>query len=313
MRCSATMRLQAVAWIDKFAYRSDDFYLHHDGLSYPARRPLTPADVVSALDGTGPTISILFLHDDDTAKVAAIDADGEDGWEVIGVIARVLLGHGIACAVEPSRRGGHLWLVSKEPLPAIVLRHAIQVAISLAGHDPADTKIEIRPTTDQKLSAYGGGQLRGPMMPHRETGEAWPLLDPANVEPLGADWGESVERFPLADPVFLNQLAANWRPPVRAPRRDSKQTLRPYRGASKVAAYNAAMSIWDVLDLYFPGHLRNRFAREARCPFHEDRHASLSIYENGARVKCHAGGCILASRGPETAYGLALLCKEVGR
>ena len=73
------------------------------------------------------------------------------------------------------------------------------------------------------------------------------------------------------------------------------------------------MSVWAVLDLYFPGLLRGRSARLARCPFHDDRHASLSIYENGTKVKCHADGCILASRGPGPAYGLALLCKEVGR
>ncbi len=312
MRGDAGIRLRAAAaWINTFVHRQDDFYVHHDGWNYPTRRPLTPADVVSGLDGTGPTVSILFLRDDNTAKVVAVDADGDDGWVTVHAIALVLLSHGIPCAIERSRRGGHLWLAVDKPLPAVVIRHAVLVAIAEAGHNPTDAKIEVRPASDTLQSPYGGGQLRGPMMPHRETGETWPLLDPSTLEPLGADWCEAVGRFPVADPDAITRLASAWQPPTDA-KPASQSTRKPYAGQSKVAAYNAAMSIWDVLNLYFPGVLRGQ-SRQARCPFHDDRHASLSIYAGGTKVKCHADGCILAARSPETAYGLALLCKEVGR
>jgi hypothetical protein len=246
------------------------------------------------------------------AHTGAIDADADDGWDTVCGIAHVLLSHGVACAIERSRRGGHLWLAVDKPLPAVVIRHAVLGAIAEAGYDPADPTIEVRPASDEQRSPYGGGQLRGPMMPHRETGETWLLLDPLTLEPLGASWLEAVERFPLADPDAIARLASTWQPPADETRRVRMSDRKPYTGPSKVAAYNAAMSIWDVLNLYFPGVLRGQ-ARQARCPFHDDRHASVSIYANGTKVKCHAAGCILAARGPETAYGLALLCKEVGR
>ena len=305
----------ASRYIDLFAGRSDDFYFYStfDQHDTPARRQLTPDDIVRGLRGSGPTISILFLRDDNTAKVAAVDADGVDGWEVILAIAGALLANGIKCAVERSRRGGHLWIASDEPIPAFVIRHALQVAITRAGHDPADPKIEVRPDTDEKRSPYGGKQLRGPMMPHRETGEAWPLLDPLTLEPLGSDWSEVVGRFPVADLEAIISLASIWKPPADRPRLDRTPNRKQSHGYGKVAAFNAAVTVWDVLEKWHPGLLRGQAARQARCPFHDDRHASLSIYAAGTKVKCHADGCILASRGPETAYGLALLCKEVGR
>lgn len=303
----------ATRYIALFAGRCDDFYYYStfDGHDTPARRRLTPDDIVRGLQGSGPTISILFLRDDNTATVLAVDADAADGWEVILAIARILLANGIRCAVERSRRGGHLWIVSDVPLPARVIRHAVEVAILLSGHHPDDPKIEVRPDKDEKLSPYGGKQLRGPMMPHRDTGEAWPLLDPSTLEPLGADWCEAVERFPVADPDALSRLASAWQPPADEQRRDRRPNRRPYAGPSKVAAFNAAVTIWDVLENWYPGLLRGRAARHARCPFHDDRHASLSIYAGGTKVKCHAAGCVLASRSPETAYGLDLLCREV--
>jgi hypothetical protein len=301
--CPAAAPVDPTAWIYTFAYRADQFFGQFPGEPHPVpvRRPLRGDDVVRGLDGTGPTISVLFIRDDSTAKVGAVDADAEDGWKTIHDIAAALDDNGIRCAVEQSHRGGHLWVVSSEPLPAFVIRRALMVAILLAGHDSSDPKIEVRPSTDEKRSPFGGGSLRGPMMPHPATGIGYPLLDPMTDRPLAS--------MPLADGVLAARLAAAWRRPAEAPR----PARRPYNGPSKVAAYNAAVSIWDVLNRYFPGLLRGQFAREARCPFHDDRHASLSIYANGTKVKCHAAGCVLANRGPETAYGLAVLCKEAGR
>jgi len=299
----------AARYIDLFAGRNDDFFFYStfDRHDTPARRPLTCGDIVRGLHGTGPTVSVLFLRNDNTAQVAAVDADGEDGWEVIVDLAHSLTANGIACAIERSRRGGHLWVVVDAPLPAVMIRHALHVAIALAGHDPADPEIEVRPETDQKRSPYGGGHLRGPMMPHRTTGETWPLLDPFTLKPLGADWLEAVETFPITNNGAVVSLASAWQAPVV----ETRPKREPYRGTSKVAAFNAEVTIWDVLERWYPGLLRGTAARQARCPFHDDRRASVSIYAGGTKIKCHAAGCILAGRGPETAYGLDLLCREV--
>ena len=300
------------AWIDAFAYRRDDFlcFSAASGHYVPARRPLTPRDVRSGVAGTGATISLLFVRGDGTAKVGAVDADGSDGWDTLAAVAAALAVRGIPNAVERSRRGGHLWVVADEPVEAVVVRHALAVAVGLAGHDRDDPKIEIRPLevwsgSDGKRSRYAGGALRGPSMPHPATEVAYPLVDPVTGEPL-------VE-MPIADHDLLVRLATEWRPSAEAtrPRRTVPRTK--YDGPSKVAAYNAAKTVWDVLELYFPGHLAGRSPGAARCPFHDDRRASLSMYANGTKARCHAAGCILESRGPETAFGLALLCKEVGR
>ncbi len=102
----------ALRYIDLFAGRTDDFFYYSeiDDDDTPARRPLTPRDIVRGLEGSGPTISLLFL-DGPLARTGAIDVDIDDGWDTTCTIARVLIGQGIACAVERSRRGGHLWMV----------------------------------------------------------------------------------------------------------------------------------------------------------------------------------------------------------
>ena len=107
----------------------------------------------------------------------------------------------------------------------------------------------------------------GPMMPHVGTGQAWPLLDPLTLAPLGADWAEAVGRFPVARPRRRSP-AWHWHRQPTARRQGPERMLkrRPYVGPSKVAAYNDAMSIWDVLDLYFPDLLRGKSARQALCP-----------------------------------------------
>ena len=73
---------------------------------------------------------------------------------------------------------------------------------------------------------------------------------------------------------------------------------------SPIDRFNASVTVSEVLRRDYG--LEARPGRAIRCPFHDDRHPSLSILPDDRRVVCHSPTCRLSGRGAD-AWDLAHL------
>jgi hypothetical protein len=86
-------------------------------------------------------------------------------------------------------------------------------------------------------------------------------------------------------------------------RRKFRARFGPINGRP-IEAFNNQVGVSEVLRRDFG--IEARPGRAVRCPFHDDRHPSLSILSDDRRVVCHAPTCRLAGRGAD-AWDLAHL------
>ena len=80
--------------------------------------PLSPIHIQRHLDGHN-TIGIYALDPDSSCgKWFALDGDYSGAEKHLEVIAREMKEDGLFPALEQSRRGGHLWVLCGDPIPA---------------------------------------------------------------------------------------------------------------------------------------------------------------------------------------------------
>ncbi len=65
------------------------------------------------------TIGAYSLSPSDEAKWLCFDADDTERWDNLKCMAQALAEQGISPYLEPSRRGGHLWLFTLQHLAKI--------------------------------------------------------------------------------------------------------------------------------------------------------------------------------------------------
>jgi hypothetical protein len=79
------------------------------------------------------------------------------------------------------------------------------------------------------------------------------------------------------------------RAPVRPKPKRPRPTPRPIRGSASVArALERLGSVRDVLERH---GVDVRWGRTARCPFHDDEHPSMSLYERAGKSRAHCYPC----------------------
>jgi hypothetical protein len=107
------------------------------------------------------------------SKWVAIDADYDRAHYDLKGLKEELREDGVDALEEASRRGGHLWILSKEPLPAreckiyiynLALR--LGVPIKRSGEEEG---IEVFPRQEELAPGKFGNQIRGPLGVHRAT------------------------------------------------------------------------------------------------------------------------------------------------
>jgi hypothetical protein len=97
--------------------------------------------------------------------------------------------------------------------------------------------------------------------------------------------------------------------PRQEPPAPPRSAPREPQGESPIAAFNAAVSVTDVLAREYG--LAARPGSAVRCPLHDDRHPSLSILRDDRRVYCHSPSCLLNNEGHgRDAYDLWRLADE---
>jgi hypothetical protein len=108
------------------------------------------------------------------SKWVAIDADYERSpYDLAGLRAE-LREDGVEALEEMSRRGGHLWILCAEPLPAreckvYVYNLALRLGVPIRGTLGSEEGIEVFPRQEELGPGKFGNQIRGPLGIHRAT------------------------------------------------------------------------------------------------------------------------------------------------
>ena len=266
----------------------------------PVRSEMSEDVLGAALSKQGPSVSGYMIAADSTTHVAAIDFDLEDGLALGKRLMKHMAAQGATAYVEPSRRGCHLWLVIDMPLPARVVRAALQYWLSGADmpRDPENPnrvhpKIELRPATDQIDHDGLGHCLRMPMMPHPMTGQRGLLEGPSG--PLGNKLAEVLLEIEMIPRDVVEEAAMRWVPVI-----DPKSIPSSYRNPKTpreddgASASELLRQLWGSIDAA-PGKVVSCPAKEFHS--HGDVHKGCKVFPDDKRVMCHKPGCVLNNDG----------------
>jgi len=109
------------------------------------------------------------------SKWAAIDADYKEAMDDLLKLQNHLERQKVYAALEKSRRGGHLWILFREPQPARdcrILIHDVASTLDVPVKGSGLTEgIEIFPKHDELQPGEFGNAIRGPLGVHRGAGQ----------------------------------------------------------------------------------------------------------------------------------------------
>jgi hypothetical protein len=179
------------------------------------------------------------------------------------------------------------------PVPASRLRKGLQAAVDLAvpsvtctecpPERPAHvTRAHVDVFPKRSASPMGAGALRMPLFEHPKTKRVYPVLAPDGTEVTDRLAAYELT-IPLDTPYEALYALGGMRTPPKAYPTDLGR-LRRSTAIVEGPGVVAILSAMGVGGTLAPG-------RNVRCPFHEDKHASLSIAKDDQRVWCKAPTC----------------------
>lgn len=228
------------------------------------------------------TLGAYALDEESKAKWICLDADTDEQWQGLWSLARQFERQNITPYLEPSRRGGHLWLF----IPPISGEDARCFGRQLlAMHDLQG--IELYPKQDA-LKTGPGSLVRLPLGRHRLTGRRYHFVTPSG-EPLAPTVREQIDllaqpaRVPQAfiDEVMLSTPASQTSSPIPP----FAQTIGEAPGATLSERLKNSVSVHDFVSRYVELDRQGR----GLCPFHDDRRKSFGVNVDGNYWHCWAG------------------------
>lgn len=263
------------AYAATFIPRFDCYPLQKkDGSSYVAvHEPMTLDMVASHFYGKR-TIGAYALDTQNQAKWVCLDADDETDWQGLTSLARNLSHHTIPSYLEPSRRGGHLWLFFESPIPGTATR---RFGKQLLKEHHLDT-VELYPKQDE-LRTGTGSLVRLPLGFHqKETPPHRYHFITLEGNPLASTIREQIavlaqpERVPQS---FVDDVL------TRAPESKAVFPTRPFKPSKKNRIVGDTpseriknrVSVADFVSQYVDLDRNGR----GYCPFHDDHHMSFGV------------------------------------
>jgi len=213
--------------------------------------PLTKPELSRALCGRQ-SLGVYATDIQGHARWLCLDADTEAGKDALSTIARKMAPG--TYLFEPSRRGAHLWRFCP-PTPWKEVRTYGEFLLERAG-----ISCEVFPKGEGRTGVRLPGTL------HPKTGTRYPIVDPATGELLELEALMELQRVPLP-PVTVSKLRAST-VALTGERGDFATLVREIEGVTRLRQYGPERAI-------------------GRCPFHDDRHPSLSVL--GGFWRCWAG------------------------
>ena len=279
-----------------------NFAARHDAYVQDSRwhreEPLTP-EVAARAFKEGHSLSGYMAVPRGTrmmTHIGAIDFDSAHGMEDARSVRAFLAEKDIESLLVGSRRGAHLWVITtgdgthgSEPfgmVPASVMRRALHAAVELM-LDQTD-KVEVFPKKSDK--DWGVGALRMPLFKHPKTGVRYPAYDPF-------DDREVTSIVSLVNLMADIQMETAYNALYGLAGADPEPVPYPTRTGLERSVYAATGDVPQATALLAtlgvgatPGH-------SVRCPFHDDRKASLSVASDDERVFCKAPACDMNNNG----------------
>jgi hypothetical protein len=228
------------------------------------------------------TLGAYALDRSSQAKWICFDADDRREWRGLMGIARSLGREGITAYLEPSRRGGHLWLFT----PVIPGREARAFGLQLlAAHHVQ--KMELFPK-QERLTTGPGSLVRLPLGIHQKTGKRYHFVT-LTGEPLAPTVREQI-RFlsaPARVPAeFIQQVIAAAPAPKQVSPTPAFEPLTDKVAGDTVSdQLKNRISVYDFVRQYVELDQRGR----GYCPFHDDNHKSFGVDQDGNYWHCWAG------------------------
>jgi hypothetical protein len=247
-------------WWELFVNRTDGA-LRWRGRSWVYDpEPLTPEAVSRSLSGT-PSLGVYATDEAGLAKWLCLDADTDVGAHALIELATTF--ESGSYLFEPSRRGAHLWRFCP-PTPWHQVR-----AVGEHLSEVVNAQCEVFP------KGSGRTGVRLPMTIHPKAGQRYAPVDPSTGEILSLDTLRRLQATPLPRAPLTRRVP----PPLLVGERGDFATLfREIDAVSRLRQYGPERAI-------------------GRCPFHDDRHPSLSLL--GGFWRCWAGcgeGGVIAFR-----------------
>lgn len=272
-------------YIATFAGRADLYVENGAGV---VREPLAPEVVRKALEHSYPVSAYLGTADGHT-HVGAIDFDREDGLELAHKIERFLEQHDIPAMVAASRRGAHLWVTSLDVTQTGTMHRMLKAAVALAcDQDTAeDPKVEVFPKRGSEELAVGA--LRLPGLPHQKTQQVYPVWFRGYTKVEQPTFRDLIEQHQLTTAKAIERMAGMNPLPSEYPK-----AVGDYYGYKEKREWGDDPSAVEVLAAW---GVEAKPGGTVKCPKHEDRHRSLTVFKDDKRVFCGAPHCVLNGKG----------------
>jgi len=275
----------ALAYADTFISRWDMYpYQLDDGSYITIQKRLTLEVVQRHLLGIFPTLGAYALDKDSQSKWVCFDADDDGEWRQLKNMAADLTRSSVTGFLEPSRRGGHLWLFT----PPIGGLNARQFARGLLEKYQAEG-MEFFPKQAQ-LKTGPGSLVRLPLGIHRKTGKRYHFVDTTD-EPLAPRIRDQIEMLsapPLVSQAFIDQIIREHKPePKPLPPRPRKHKYTPEKNGDSTPLserIKQRMSLLEFVSQYVELDATGR----SYCPFHDDQHKSFGVNERQGYWSCFA-------------------------
>jgi hypothetical protein len=281
------LTVPAKALADTFVQRRDLYAKQLDDGSYVSiKKRLRPYHLVAHLRGTM-TLGTYLLDKKSAGRFLVLDADDDPDWRRLQALAYALDEMGDTAYLEPSRRGGHLWLFFDDPLPGADIRRFGQGLLDYFGVE----EIELFPKQD-RLTSGPGSLIRLPFGVHRKSGRRYGFYLP-DGQPVAPTLREQIQAF--RDPETLSgPLFVRFRDYVPETDRERAQTA-PGRPRDAVSPAGEELSASDRIKQAMP--VRQFVLRYVEltprgiglCPLHDDHHPSFAVNNEGNYWKCFAG------------------------
>lgn len=278
-------RHELIAYAQTFLPRFDRYSRQNNDGSYSAiPEPISMDILRQHVNGTL-TLGAYALNVRNEAQWICFDADTDEEWRGLWEMASELKAEHAPSYLEPSQRGGHLWLFLSEPLSG---QDARRFARQLAAEQDIPT-VEIYPKQDT-LRTGPGSLVRLPLGIHRKANHRYHLVD-LTGEPLAPTIRDQMrvlahpERVSASYVELVLNLAAEPKP-VPSPLAYEGKTIRIASGEvseqikSRISVYEFVSQFIEI----------NRDGR-GLCPFHDDHHMSFSVHRERNFWQCFATQC----------------------
>lgn len=249
-----------------------------DGRYICIQKPLTSNHVLAHLHGDL-TLGTYILDQNSQARFVVFDADDEPQFQTL-INAAIQLGQeGAPTYLEPSRRGGHLWLFLPHPVSGQVARNFGAGLAKKFGFG----EMEMFPKQGH-LKEGPGSLIRLPFGIHRRTGQRYGFVT-TELDPLSLSLTDQVRLF-CAPNQISEEIIDHYRS-FKPALDDVKPIFSDHNaeGTTLSERIKNSVSAFDFISKYV--HLTEN--GRGLCPFHEDKVHSFAVNIDGNYWHCFAG------------------------